>query len=135
MHAYTLQIEREREEHLRPRLQLVEVAERASSEVSDRAQVKEESEDEKPVKPKLTPSTLRETRPIDSAPKTFSETNTPVTDDDASRLSAPGHFMEEDSSSQSAFAPSLKEEPMKLGFGSLKLGKQRCALTAFIIEV
>ena len=122
------QIEREREEHLRPRLQLIE-AERASSEVSDRAlNAKEESssseeEETVPVKPKLPPAAPPPKPPVESAPsqQSLSETNTPFTDDEASRLSAPGQF-DEESSSQPAFGPAMKEDSLKMGFGSLKLG-------------
>nr|KAG5712289.1 hypothetical protein BaRGS_023868 [Batillaria attramentaria] len=118
--AELARIEREREEHLRPRLQLIE-AERAASEVSDRdtREVKQEdSEDEKPPKPKVAPPV--QLRPVDSTP--ISDANTPFTDDDASRLSAPGQFMDEESSSQPGFGPAIKEEPVKLGFGTIKLG-------------
>ena len=129
-YSYLIQLEREQEEHLRPRLQLQEV-ERAPSEASDQpVKAKEESssssseEDEKPpVKPKLPPAPPKPV--VESAPslQSVSETNTPFTDDDTSRLSAPGQFMDESSPSQPGFGPALKDEGSKMGFGSLKIGE------------
>ncbi|KAK7104388.1 RNA-binding protein 25-like isoform X2 [Littorina saxatilis] len=137
--AELARIEREREEHLRPRLQLIE-AERAPSEVSDRqVNAKEESsssEEEKPPpppKPKHVPAPAPVPVPapvpppppkpiVESAPslQSVSETNTPFTDDEASRLSAPGQFDEE--SSQPGFGPPMKEESLKMGFSAIKFG-------------
>lgn len=96
--------------------------------MSDRAlntkeESSEEEEEEKqpPVKPKLPPAPPKVV--VESAPsqQSMSETNTPFTDDEASRLSAPGQF-DEESSSQPGFGPPVKEEAMKIGFGALKLG-------------
>ena len=99
--------------------------------MSDRAlntkeESSEEEEEKPPAKPKLPPAPPKVV--VESAPsqQSMSETNTPFTDDEASRLSAPGQF-DEESSSQPGFGPPVKEEAMKIGFGSLKLGGYMCS--------
>lgn len=145
-------MKKQRDEHLQPRLQLIEAEQTASSEPSEK-ELKEESEEEKSVKPKLTPVSRsrspvpprskspvpprsrspvpprsrspvppRSRSPVPPRSRSVSEANTPLTDDEVSRLSAPGHFMEEESVSQQGFGPTVKEESVKMGFGSLKLG-------------
>jgi len=146
-----IRMEREREEHLRPRLQDVEfekppvvekpvkpqpppqqqsqklVSSSSSSkkrEPSEKDSSSSSSEDDQPpVRSKLPeapPQPLVAERRTPSL-QSISETNTPFSDDDASRLSAPGQF-DEESVSQASFGPAMKEESNKIGFGSLKFG-------------
>jgi hypothetical protein len=139
-----MQFEREREEHLRPRLQLVEPPERSTSEVSDRTlntnkeESESESEKEEQAKPKIVPAPpvkVLEAAISQNSQHSASEANTPFTDDEASRQSAPGQF-DEESLSQASFGPQPKEQ-FKMGFSGLKLGAcpilyRRAGLSSFI---
>ncbi|KAK6182945.1 hypothetical protein SNE40_010515 [Patella caerulea] len=120
--AELARIEREREEHLKPRLQIQEVIISPEHPVTVEKIDSSDSSD-KPVNNNKMQSTLK---PIDSAPM-VSNTVSPLTDDDDdddddnTMFSLNNEDISEDSQ-QPVYGPNPKAESSKLSFSSIKLG-------------
>lgn len=107
--AELMKIELEREEHLKPRLNISE----ENSPVQQKEPIRVDSSDEpeeEEEKPQLPPNMKSTLKPID-----VSNSVTPMSEDNDSNFPPP------DEDSQPVYGPS-KEENAKLGFGGLKLG-------------
>ncbi|XP_061173330.1 RNA-binding protein 25-like [Saccostrea echinata] len=108
--AELMKIELEREEHLKPRLNISEEKSPVSQKEPIPVDSSDEADEEEEEKPQLPPNMKSTLKPID-----VSNSVTPMSEDNDSNFPPP------DEDSQPVYGPT-KEENAKLGFGGLKLG-------------